>query len=155
MQEKLDVQEAIKDAVKTEKAAMDFYKFAAEKMDDGKAKSTFELLAREERQHAKMFYNVYKGKNLPYFEDFINSPPDTESTWWVALKEASLADFDERRALELAIEQEEALEKKLLETVAHIDDPQVRAIYQANVNSTHHHAQLIQEQYRAMLGMSL
>ncbi len=155
MQEKLDVQEAIKDAVKTEKAAMDFYRFAAEKMDNGKAKSTFELLAREEKQHARMFYDVYKGKNLPYFEDFINSPPDTESSWWAALKEASLGDFDERRALELAIEQEEALEQKLREIVDRIDDPEVKAIYQANVNSTHHHAELIQEDYRAMLGMSL
>jgi rubrerythrin len=155
MQEKLDVQEAIKDAVKTEKDAMDFYRFAAEKMDDGKAKSTFELLAREERQHAKMFYDAYRGKDLPYFEDFIASPPDTESSWWAALKEASLADFDERRALELAIEQEEALERQLKEIAARIDDPKVQAIYQANVNSTHHHAELIEEEYRAMLGMSL
>ncbi len=149
-----ELQQAIKDAVQTEKDAMDFYRFAAEKMSDGKAKSIFELLAREERQHAKMFYQIYQGKDLPYFEDFIVSPPDTESSWWAALQQAMLADFDERRALELAIDQEKALEEKLREAVAHIDVPEVRTVYEANVHSTHHHAELIEEEYRAMLGMS-
>jgi rubrerythrin len=154
MPQTTELQEAIKKAVQTEKDAMDFYRFAAEKMDDGKAKSIFELLAREERQHAKMFYQIYRGKDLPYFEDFIVAPPDTESSWWKALQQAMLADFDERRALELAIDQEEALEKKLREAVSQIDDPEVRGVYEANANSTHHHAELIEEEYRAMLGMS-
>lgn len=148
------LQEAVKEAVQTEKAAMDFYRFAAEKMGEGKAKGIFELLAREERQHAKMFYQVYQGKDLPYFEDFIASPPETESSWWAALQQAMLADYDERRALELAIDQEAALEKKLQQALSGIDDPTVQGVYEANIKSTHHHGELIEEAYRAMLGMS-
>lgn len=149
-----DLQKALKDSIQTEKDAMDFYKFGAEKMPEDKARKTFELLAREELQHAKMFYKAYKGGELPPFEEFIQGPPDTESSWWKALQQAMLGEFDERKALELAIEQEDALEKELLATAEKIDDPEVKAIYLANASSTHHHFELIEEEYHAMLGMS-
>jgi rubrerythrin len=154
MSDKLEVQAALKEAIQTEKAAMDFYKYGAEKMGAGRAREVFELLAREERHHAEMFYNAYQGRDLPYFEDYIASPPDTESKWWQALQEASLSGFDERKALELALDQEDALEQQLRQIAARIYDPEIRAIYEANARSTHHHAELIEEQYREMLGMS-
>lgn len=154
MSDKLEVQAALKEAIQTEKAAMDFYKYGAEKMGDDRAREVFELLAREERHHAQMFYNAYQGRDIPYFEDFIASPPDTGSQWWKALQDASLSGFDERKTLELAIDQEEALEEQLRQTAARINDPEIRAIYETNASSTHHHAELIEEQYREMLGMS-
>jgi hypothetical protein len=101
-----------------------------------------------------MFYNAYQGRDLPYFEDYIASPPNTESPWWKALQEASLSGFDERKALELALDQEVALEEQLRQIAARIDDSEIRAIYEANASSTHHHAELIEEQYRELLGMS-
>ncbi len=149
-----DLQKALRDSIQTEKDAMDFYKFGAEKMAAEKARQTFELLAREELQHARMFFKAYKGGELPTFDEFIQQPPDTESSWWKALQQAMFGEFDERKALELAIEQEDALEQELLATAARIDDPEVKAIYLANASSTHHHMELIEEEYRAMLGMS-
>ena len=56
-----------------------------------------------------------------------------------------LGNFDEQRALELAIEQEEILEAELRRIAARIDDPAIRAIYEANANSTHGHALLVTE----------
>lgn len=149
-----DLQKALKDSIQTEKDAMDFYKFGAEKMAEDKARQTFELLSREEAQHARMFFKAYEGGELPAFDEFIQRPPDTESSWWKALQEAMLGTFDERKALELAIEQEDALEQQLRATAALIDDPEVKAIYLANASSTHHHMELIEEEYKAMLGMS-
>jgi rubrerythrin len=154
MTEKLDIQAALRDAVNTEKEAMDFYRFAAEKSTDEKAREVFELLAREERQHALMFYNACKGPNLPSFEEMMVAPPNTESSWWKVLQQILLGVFDERKALELSIEQEEILEKNLREMAERIDEPSVRAIYLANANSTHHHCELIEEQYRDYLGMA-
>ena len=149
-----DLQKALKDSVQTEKDAMDFYRFGAEKMAEERARETFELLAREEHQHARMFFKAYKGGDLPSFEEFMAQPPNTESSWWKALQQAMLADFDERKALELAIEQEDALEQELRATAARIDDPEIKAIYLANASSTHHHLELVEEQYKAMFGMS-
>jgi rubrerythrin len=152
--ETFDLQKALKDSVQTEKDAMDFYRFGAEKMAEEKARQTFELLAREEHQHARMFFKAYQGGELPPFEEFMQRPPNTESSWWKALQQAMLATFDERKALELAIEQEDALEQELRAMAARIDDPEVKAIYLANASSTHHHKELVEEEYRAMLGMS-
>lgn len=150
----IDLQAALLDAIQTEKDAMDYYQLAAEKSVDERARKTFELLSREERQHAFSFYSACDDCNLKPFDAMMAEPPDTESSWFKALQEAMIAEFDERVALELAIEQEDALEKQLRAMAAKISDEKVRAIYLANANSTHQHMQLVEEDYRAMLGMS-
>lgn len=154
MSEKFDVQAAIKNSIKTEKDAFDFYRFAGEKMADEKAKKVFAVLANEEKQHAQMFYNVYHGDDLPDFDTYINQDPDTESGWWKSLQQAMLSDFDERKALELAVEQEDVLETDLRAIAEKIEDEEIKAIYLANANSTHHHLELVEEEYRSMLGMA-
>lgn len=153
MAEVFDLQAAIKEAIQTEKDAMDFYALGAQQLQEIKAREVFELLAREERQHAFSFFSIYRGSEIPSFEAFIDGPPNTESSWFRSLQQIMLGDFDERKALELALEQEEALEESLRIMAARIADPQVASIYLANATSTHNHAQLIEEEYRAMLGM--
>jgi rubrerythrin len=150
----IDLQAALLDAIQTEKDAMDYYQLAAEKTVDERARKTFELLSREERQHAFSFYSACDDCNLKSFDKMMAEPPDTESSWFKALQKAMIAEFDERVALELAIEQEDALEKQLRAMAAKISDEKIRAIYLANANSTHQHLQLVEEDYRAMLGMS-
>ena len=122
-------------------------------MADEKACATFELLAREEYQHADSFYRIYTGQDIPSFEAFMKAPPNTGSSWWKTLQQFMGQDFDERKALELAIEQEEALEKELRAMAARISDPEVARVYLANASSTHHHLEVIEEEYRAMFGM--
>ena len=151
---KIDVQKAIKESIQTEKDAMDYYKYGAERMADERARKTFELLAREEHQHAESFYKIYQGSEISSFEDFMAAPPNTSSSWWKNLQSLMLQEFDERKALELAIEQEEDLEKHLREMAERIDDPDISRVYLANASSTHHHLELVEEDYRAMLGMS-
>ena len=150
----IDVEKAIKDSIQTEKDAMDFYKYGAERMMEEKARLTFEILAREEYQHAESFYRIYPGDDIPSFQEFMNAPPNTASDWWQGLQRLLMQDFDERKALELAIEQEEALEKKLRETAANIDDPDISQVYLANASSTHNHLLLVEDDYKAMFGMS-
>ena len=154
MSEIYNEQEALKAAIMTEKAAMDFYKYGATKMSDEHACRTFEILAKDELHHARMFYDVYSGKDLPPFDEMMAAPPDTESDWWKALQKIIMGSFDEQRALELAIDQEEALEKLLRATAAQISDPKIRDIYLANAGSTHSHAQLVNEDLKALFGQS-
>ncbi|TLM67366.1 MAG: rubrerythrin [Deltaproteobacteria bacterium] len=151
--DKVELQKAIKASMQTEKDAMDYYRQGAERMPDDKARATFELLAREEYQHAESFYRIYPGDDIPSFEDFMATPPDTTSVWWRTLQTLLTQDFDERKALELAIEQEEALEKELRAMAARVTDPEVARVYLANASSTHHHLEVIEEEYRAMFGM--
>jgi rubrerythrin len=151
--EKSELQQAIKASMQTEKDAMDYYRYSAERMPEDKARATFELLAREERQHAESFYQIYPGNDIPSFEAFMSTPPDTSSAWWRTLQKLLVQDFDERKALELAIEQEDALEQELRVMAARIGDPEVARVYLANASSTHHHLEVIEEEYRAMFGM--
>lgn len=147
-----DTQKALFEAAQTEKDAMDFYKFGAEKMPDDKARATFEMLAREELEHARSFYDCINASGLKPFDAFIAGPPDTESSWWKALQQAMLGEFDERKALELAMDQEEALEKELRAMAEKMTDPDVKAVYLANARSTHRHEELIEEDYKAIYG---
>lgn len=150
----IDVKTAIKDSIQTEKDAMDYYKYGAERMMEDKAKQTFKILAREEYQHAESFYRIYPGDDIPPFEELMSAPPNTDSDWWKGLQTLLMQDFDERKALELAIEQEEALEKSLRDMAEKIDDPEIAKVYLANAASTHNHLEIVEEDYKAMLGMS-
>jgi rubrerythrin len=151
--ETVDVQKAIKDSIQTEKDAMDFYKYGAERMAEEKARKTFELLAREEYQHAESFYKIYQGDDIPSFQEFMNAAPNTDSDWWKSLQSLLVQDFDERKALELAIEQEDLLEKELRDMAAKMTDPEIQRVYLANASSTHHHLELVEEDYKGMFGM--
>ena len=149
-----DLKDALLKAIQTEKDAMDFYNMGASKIFDERAKATFEILAREERQHAHTFYNAYKGSDLPPFDEMMAVAPDTESTWYLALQKAMISEFDERLALELAIEQEDLLAQELKAIAETIDDPEIKQVYLANAASTHHHLEMVEADYKAMLGMS-
>lgn len=148
----IDIHKALLEAAQTEKDAMDFYKYGAEKMADDKASATFKILALEEKEHARSFYDSCDGTDLPSFDDFINAAPDTDSSWWKALQTLLVGDFDERKAMELAMDQEAELEKELREMAAKIDDPDVKAVYLANAQSTHRHEELIGEDYKDIYG---
>jgi len=149
-----NLKNALLKAIQTEKDAMDFYLMGASKIYDEKAKATFELLAREERQHALSFYNACPFER-PAFEDLMSAAPDPESSWFKALQKAMLGEFDERLALEMAIEQEDLLAKELKMVAQTIDDPAIKQVYLTNAASTHHHLEMVEADYRAMLGMSL
>ncbi|BCA80703.1 ferritin family protein [Desulfuromonas sp. AOP6] len=149
----MDLQEAIKRSIQTEKNAMDFYRLAATHMKDADAKRVFEVLARDEKEHAGQFFAIYKGSEINSFDDFIATPPKEESDWMADLRKMLNADFNERQAMELAMKKEQQLEKALREMAAKVDDPQVRQVYEDNAKSTNHHYQVIESEYARLMGM--
>ncbi len=149
-----DVNKALVSSVKTEKNAMDFYKLAAKHMKNDAAIKTFALLAREEREHALHFFE--KGNcadHLPPFDEFIDSAPEKSSDWLSDLDKALLENFDDRKAMELAMEKEQKLAQSLREMAAKISDPDVRAVFEENATSTDHHYALIESEYARLMGM--
>ncbi len=148
-----EIEKALIRSVQTEKNAMNFYQIAAKQMKNADAIKTFELLAREEREHAKHFFDKYEGDELASFEEFITAAPDQEGTWLSDLDKALLANFDDRKAMELALEKEKRLEESLREMAAKIEDPEVRAIFEENAKSTHNHYVIIESEYARLMGM--
>ena len=152
MNQPLDLQQAIKEAMQTEKDAMDFYRLVAQKFADPEVSCRFAQLAREERQHAFSFFSVYRGGDIHSFEEFLAEPPNIEGDWWGAFKQLELKGFDEEAAFRFAIELEKGLEKILRQTAETIDNPQVKAIYLANASSTHNHCRYIVQEYTDKYG---
>jgi len=141
---------AIRDAIQTEKDAMDYYQLASGRMVNEQARLTFQILAREERQHALSFYRLYHWDDIPPFEELISAPANRNSSWWKALQKSSLGEFDESQALAEAMEQERLLEIRLREMAATISEPTIRQVYLNNANMTHHHLELIQQDYQTL-----
>ncbi len=153
MFEKVDVQEAIKRSIQTEKNAMDFYRLGAGHMKNEGARKIFELLAREEREHAEWFWKIYQGGDIPDFNAFMTKPASGESDWLSDFEKLLLPDFSERKALELAMDKELKLEKNLREMAGKIEDPDVRRVFEANAVSTHNHYEIIESEYARLMGM--
>lgn len=149
----IDVQDAIKRSIQTEKNAMCFYQLGARQMKDPAARKTFELLAREEREHAGQFYRIYKRDDIPSLDVFLDMPPDNESSWMTSINRLITDDFSEQKAMELALEREKSLEETLLETASRIVDVEVRAVYEMNARETHNHYLLIESEYARLMGM--
>lgn len=147
-----NVQEAIKDSIKTEKQVMDFYRLGSEQMKNSGARKTFELLAREEREHAGQFYKYYKGTDIPSLEVFLDSSPE-ESALLASLRKMIGADFSEKMALELAMKAEKDLQKALLEMAESISDVEVKSVYELNAHETHNHYLMIEAEYARLMGM--
>lgn len=149
----INIQEAIKRSIQTEKNAMNFYQIGAQKMADPAARRTFEVLAAEEREHAAHFYRIYRGSDMPSLEAYLDSPPDNESSWVSIIARLVSADFTEQKALELALEREKNLEEALLDTASKIEDPEIKAVYELNARETRHHYELIESEYARLMGM--
>ena len=149
----LDVKEAVRRSIQTEKNAMDFYVRGAAQMKNSDARKVFELLAREEREHACWFHNVYTGDDIPDLEAFLNSGPAVDSDWLTELEKVGVVNLDERTAMELAMEKERKLAEHLRKMAEKITDPGVRKVFEDNARSTDNHYQLIESEYARLMGM--
>jgi len=149
----LDLQEAVKRSIQTEKNAMNFYQLGALQMKNVDARRTFEILAREEREHAGQFFRIYTGTDIPSLDAFLDTPPDNESSWMSSITRLVDGDFSEQKALELAMEREKNLEEALLETAAKVSDANVKAVFELNAKETHNHYLMIESEYARIMGM--
>ncbi len=149
----ITVQEAVRSSLQTEKNAMDFYRLGARNMADADARRVFELLAGEERGHAGTFYKVYTGTDIPSLDAFLDLPPEHESDWLASLNRLIDADFNEQKALELAMDKEQQLEKGLSAMAERIHDPGVKAVFELNIRETHNHYLMIESEYARVMGM--
>ena len=153
MPQEMKMQEAIKFAIQTEKNVMDFYKRAAAITNNPRGKKVFDLLAGEEREHAGHFFHLYKGTDLGTFDQFMARPPQADTAMLKELEKALDANVHERRAMELALREEEDLAKSLTMTASHMVDPVVRTVFERMAKETLDHYALIESEYAHLMKM--
>ena len=153
MPQEMKMLEAIKLAIQTEKDVMDFYLKAASLTSNERGKKVFEQLAREEREHAGHFFKIYTGSDLGSFEDFMAQPPSPKHAMLKLLEKSLDENVHERKAMELALQEEEDLLKNLRMTASYIVDPAVRAVFDRMAEETETHYAIIESEYAHMMGM--
>jgi rubrerythrin len=153
MPQEFNMQEALRLAIETEKAVMFFYEQAASISKDERASKVFQTLAGEEREHAGHFFKLYTGTDLGDFESYMKKEPDFESVMLHHLKKEITPDLTERKAMELALKEEEDLAKKLTSTAERIVDPKVRSVFDRMAKETQDHFAIIESEYAHMMGM--
>ena len=153
MPQEFSMQQALKLAIETEKAVMYFYEQAALSSKDERASKVFKTLAEEEREHAGHFFKLYSGDDLGSFDEYMSTKPDFESAMLHNLKKELSADLTERKAMEIALKEEEDLARNLAMTAEHIVDPMVRSVFDRMVKETEHHYAVIESEYAHLMGM--
>lgn len=153
MPQEFNMQEAIKLAIQTEKNVMDFYLKAAGVTENARAKKVFETLAQEEREHASHFFHLYTGGDLGSFEEFMGRPAKADSAMLAQLSKALDAKVHERKAMEIALKEEDDLAKNLTQTAKNIVDPGVRAVFERMAKETQDHFAIIESEYAHLMGM--
>lgn len=153
MQQEFTMQEAIKLAIETEKNVGDFYRKAAGITKDERAKKVFETLAKEEAEHARHFFHLYTGGDLGSYDEFMARPAKMDSAMLKELEKTLSDDIHERRAMEIALREEEDLEKKLRMTASKIVDPGVAAVFERMANETRGHFEILESEYAYYMGM--
>ena len=153
MPQEFSMQEALKLAIETEKAIMYFYEQAALVSTNERASKVFMTLADEEREHAGHFFKLYSGEDLGNFDEYMLKKPEFESAMLHNLKKEISSDLTERKAMEIALKEEEDLARNLAMTAGRIVDPMVRAVFDRMVKETENHYAVIESEYAHMMGM--
>jgi rubrerythrin len=147
------LQEAIKLAIHAKKDLVDFYQKAAEITKNPEGKRVFELLANEVKENTKRFFDYYKSEGLGSFEEFMAMPPHPESAMLVELQKALDENIHERKAREIALREEEDLEKNFHLIASKVVDPMVRKVFERVAEETHNHYEMIESEYARTMGM--
>lgn len=153
MPQEFDLQQALKFAIHTEKNVMDFYMRAASITKNERGKKVFEQLAGEEQTHVGHLFPLYRGGDLGTFDQFILTPPHADTVMLVRLEKALNELTHERKAMEIALAEEEALAKGLRQTASHVVDPMARAVFERLARETEDHCALIESEYAHLMAM--
>jgi len=153
MPQEFDLQNALKFAIQTEKDVMDFYKRAASITKNERGKKVFTQLAGEEKEHVGHFFHLYRGGDLGSIDQFLARPAHVDTALMVKLEKALNENVHERKAMEIALQEEESLAKNLRQTAGRIVDPMVRAVFERMAKETEEHFALIESEYAHLMGM--
>jgi rubrerythrin len=140
-----ELKQALLKMLQAELDAMHYYQRASHFIKDKGASYHFNLLAQEELEHARTFYSVYPGDDLPDFDELIKTNPNQKTQ--NAIDPQLLGRLNEQTALQLAMRMEEDVAKSLEQMLTEVTSPAARAVIEENIDSTLGHYELIKEDY--------
>lgn len=147
----VELKAAVRKMIQVELDAYHYYRKATEAMQDEGAIFHFKLLADEELEHARSFYEIYPGEDLPSLEEMLEEGTGT-SPVAEAVDFGLMARLDERQALQLAMKLEKEVEGNLRRMAAELKNPAARVVIEKNAESTLSHYEMIAADYERLYG---
>jgi rubrerythrin len=118
-----------------------------------RARSVLDMLANEEVEHLKAFFDHYKGSEFGDLSSYINSPANTKHPTYMKLEKAINEDMVEQKALELALIEEKDCIGQYTQLAQGVVDPTVRSVFERVVKETQGHYDLIESEYAHVMRM--
>lgn len=141
-----ELKNIVRKMIQIEFDAMHYYRMATKSMQDEGAIFHFSILADEELEHARSFYQIYPGEDLPPFDEMLEKSGGN-SAIAQSVDIGLVARLDERQALQLAMKLEKEVEGNLRKMVADVKNPEARAVIEKNAVSTLNHYEMIEADY--------
>lgn len=139
-----DYRNSIQQMINIELRAMTFYQHAACLLEDPEARFDFEMLADEELEHARIFYELYPDREIPPFETLVSQAQALRQPEL----ERQMAGLNQQQALQVALDMELKVESDLRQLLEQFPGERARTVIRKNLDSTSCHAQLIAEDLR-------
>lgn len=146
-----ELRQVLRKMLQCELEAMQYYQQASCYMQDQGAICHFQLLAEEELEHARTFYEVYPGDDLPEFDELVKGLPE-QSAALKRIDQQLMARLTEQHALQLAIKMEQEVADSLKRILRQVHSPAARATIEKNIESTLSHLELIEGDYQRLFG---
>jgi len=149
-EEKENILEPFRIALKIEREGKKFLLEAAEKSEHPAAKRTFEYLASQEDNHAEKIQKMYQaisdtGESIPMEED--SESPEEKIAGFnrrlAELKDEVRATAGDIEAYKTALEMEEDTEEFYREKIKETDDPNIKRIYEYFISEESAHSVML------------
>jgi rubrerythrin len=153
MPQEYTLQEALLQAIHAKKNLRDFYRKAANVSENPRTRQVFQRLAGEVEENIGKFFAHYQRDDLGSLEDVLAAPPHADSVMLVELERALDRNIHERRARELAMKEEQDLERVFRQAATRLIDPIVRGVFLEVADEAAHHYAVIESEYAHLMAM--
>ena len=147
MPQEYTLQQALRQAIQAKKDLRDFYHEATEMTEDPAGKMVLQRLCDEVGENIGKFFKYYQKSDLGNVDEFLATPPHSESVMLVELRKALNKNVHSRKARELAMREEKAIEESFRLAAKKIIDPMVRHIFIEVADDAARHFAIIESEY--------
>jgi rubrerythrin len=147
MPQEYTLQQALRQAIQAKKDLRDFYREAAEITEDPAAKKVLQRLCDEVGENICKFFKHYQKSDLGSVGEFLATPPHSETVMLVELRKALDKNVHSRKARELAMCEEKAMEESFRLAAKKVVDPVVRNVFMEVAEDAARHFAIIESEY--------
>lgn len=148
MPQEYTMQQALQQAIEAKKELRDFYREAAKVTESPAGRKVLQRLCDEVEENIGKFFKHYQRKDLGSLDEFLARPPHPGSVMIIELRKALDKNVHEKRARELALQEEKALSQSFRLAATRMVDPLARNVFIEVAEEAERHYDMIESEYK-------